>query len=113
MNVLDNIKKNAHDSGFAEGYEKGYEKGFKKGVDASVKVILYGVIQFLGDKRGWHRRSIFEAIRWLHKHSEMILENYTTFDEVVEAVRSEYGIICEDTRFMLLSDEAWEEVKGT
>ena len=105
MNVLSCQKKRM------EEYQKGYEEGLKKGVKEAVKVNLYQVIQYLGDKRGWKREQIFKALLWLHKHAEMILEDYTTFDEVVEAVAEEYGIVYieENENFALLAEEAWRE----
>mgnify|MGYP006896834360 CR=1 FL=1 len=42
----------------------------------------YQIIQYLGDKRGWCRESIFRALLWLHKHAECLLEDLTTFDEL-------------------------------
>ena len=98
MNVLGCPKKRKED------YDQGYEKGFETGVSFAIKVILFQVIQYLGDKRGWKPERIFEALMWLHKHAEMMLENYTTFNEVVEAVREEYGIVYEDGKFILIND---------
>lgn len=105
MNVLGLQKKRSND------YENGYKNGFKVGVKAAVKVLSYQMIQYLGDKRGWKREQIFKALLWLHKHAEMILEDYTTFDEVVEAVAEEYGIVYieENENFALLAEEAWRE----
>ena len=107
MKVLGLHKKRTQD------YESGYKQGFKTGVNAAVKVLSYQIIQYLGDKRGWCRESIFRCLLWLHKHAEMILEEYTTFDEVVEAVAEEYGIVYTDDgengNFALLTEEAWHE----
>lgn len=102
MNVMQSRKR------IARQQERGYEQGFQVGVNAAVKVNMFAVIQYLGDKRGWKRERIFDALQWLHKHAEMILEELTTFDEVVEAVKEEYGIIEEDGVFYLLSDAEME-----
>lgn len=98
MNVLACRKKRNDD------YMKGYEEGLKKGVQTAVKINLYQVIQYLGDKRGWKRERIMEAITWMHKHADMLLEDYTTMPEVEEAVLTEYGIKYEDGNFILLEE---------
>lgn len=103
MNVLGCPKKRGKD------YEQGYDKGFKTGVKVSIKIMMFGVIQFLGDKRGWKRERIFEALQWLHKYAEMQIEEYTSFKEVVEAVREEYGIVEEDGIYYELSEEEWKK----
>lgn len=106
MNVMGCIKKRTKD--YEQGYEKGYEAGRVEGVKFAVKFLLYSMIQFLGDKRGWTRESIFKAILWVHKHAEMINEELTTFDEVMEAVKDEYGIVFDDERFVLLQEGEWK-----
>ena len=103
MNVLTRYKNRSKD------FENGYKHGFEEGVKAAVKINLFQVIQYLGDKRGWKRERIFEALLWLYKHAEMILEDYTTFDEVVEAVKEEYGIIYDNGSFILLDEKEWKE----
>lgn len=102
MNVLGMAKKRSND------YQNGYSKGFEQGVKAAILINLYQVIQFLGDKRGWKRESIFDALQWLHKHAEMILEDYTTFSDVRQAVEEEYGIVEKDGIFYMLSAAEWE-----
>ena len=102
MNVLGAVKRRSED------YKKGYDLGFQKGVQVSVRVLMFGLVQYLGDKRGWKRERIFEALQWLHKHAEMQVEDYTTFDEVVEAVKKEYGIVIDnDGVFHLLTESEW------
>ena len=104
MNVLKTYKNRRKD------YEDGFNAGVEQGIRESIKYILMAVIQYLGDKRGWKRERIFSAIMWLQKHAVMILEDYTTFDEVIEAVKDEYGILYEDNNFVFLPDEEWNEV---
>lgn len=95
MTVMGCKKKRTQD------YEQGYEAGRIDGVRFAVKFMLFSVIQFLGDKRGWKRESIFRAVMWLHKHAEMIGEELTTFEEVIEAVKEEYGIYYKDGKFIM------------
>lgn len=92
-------------------FKKGYDLGFKDGVKIAVEVILYSVIQYLGDKRGWKRERIFDALLWLHKHAEMLLEEYTTFPEVQEAVLEEYGIGFKDGKFILYEEKKNADTK--
>ena len=96
MNVLACRKKRNQD------YLKGYEEGLKIGIKTAVKVNLYQMIQYLGDKRGWKRERIIEAIMWIHKHAEMLLEDYTTMPEVEQAVLEEYGIKFVDGNFVVV-----------
>lgn len=98
MNILTCAKKRGKD------YEKGYADGVTAGIKIAIKVNMLQFIQFLGDKRGWRRESIFAAMQWTHKHAEMILEDYTTLKEVEEAVKEEYGIIYKDGTFYLLEE---------
>ena len=98
MKCLDRYKHRNSD------FRSGYDKGVADGISIAIKVLMYQVIQYLGDKRGWTRESIFKALMWMHKHSEMLLEELTTFDEVVEAVKEEYGIIYEDGAFKLIDE---------
>lgn len=98
MNVLTCQKKRNDD------YRKGYDEGVKNGIQIAIKVNLYQVIQYLGDKRGWKRERIMEALLWMHKHAEMLLEDYTTFPEVEQAVLEEYGIKYEEGSFILLEE---------
>lgn len=102
MNVLACRKKRNQD------YMHGYDEGLKVGIRTAVKVNLFQVIQFLGDKRGWKRERIFEAILWMHKHADMLLEDYTSMPEVEEAVKEEYGIIYDDGNFILLGKDEFE-----
>ena len=95
-----------------EAYEAGRKKGFDEGVQIAIKVNLFQVIQLLGDKRGWKRERIAEAVKWLVKHADMMLEDYTTFQEVMDAVKDEYGIVYRDGSFIMLTDEAWETMKN-
>ena len=76
----------------------------KAGIRTAVKVNLYQVIQYLGDKRGWKRESIMKALLWMHKHAEMLLDDYTTMPEVEQAVLEEYGIRYNDGNFELLEE---------
>lgn len=103
MNVLSVQKKRSKE------YEQGYALGLKRGIEVAVKVMMFQITQYLGDKRGWNRESVFKALVWLHKHAEMILEDYTTFDEVVEVVAEEYGIVWDDGKMLLLTEEAWRK----
>lgn len=98
MNVLACRKKRNDD------YMKGYDDGVKNGIKTAVKVNLYQVIQYLGDKRGWKRERIMEAIMWMHKHAEMLLEDYTTMPEVEQAVLEEYGIKFVDGNFVMMEE---------
>ena len=98
MNVLACRKKRNDD------YMKGYDDGVKNGIKTAVKVNLYQVIQYLGDKRGWKRERIMEALKWLHKHAEMLLEDYTTMPEVEQAVLEEYGIKFVDGNFVMMEE---------
>ena len=102
MNVLACRKKRNQD------YMQGYDEGLKVGIRTAVKVNLFQVIQFLGDKRGWKRERIMEALLWMHKHADMLLEDYTSMPEVEEAVKDEYGIIYEDGNFILLGKDEFE-----
>ena len=102
MNIMSTYKHRKQD------YKQGFDAGVEQGVRESIHYILMAVIQYLGDKRGWKRERIFEAIKWLQKHAVMLLEEYTTFPEVVEAVKNEYGILYEDNNFILLPDEEWQ-----
>lgn len=99
MNVLGCIKKRGKD------YQQGFDAGVKEGIKVAIKVNLFQVIQFLGDKRGWKRERIMDALLWIHKHAEMLLEDYTTFPEVEEAVLEEYGIKYDNGSFILLEEK--------
>lgn len=103
MKVLDRYKQRSKD------FHAGYEKGLQSGINAAIKVMMFSIIQFLGDKRGWKRERIFEGCQWLRKHAVMMNEELTSFDEVVEAVREEYGIVERDGKFYLLSEKEWKE----
>lgn len=99
MKVLALDKKRSKD------YKAGYEYGFKRGVFAAVKVNYYGVIQYLGDKRGWRRESIFEALRWCRKHLEMMQDkDITSLEEVEASIKEEYGIVWNGSDFELVPD---------
>ena len=95
MNVLSRFKQQEKDD------KRAFEKGRAEGVREAVQFILFSVIQFLGDKRGWKPERIMEAVVWIQKHAMMVDEGYTTFSEVVEAVREEYGIVYENGVFSL------------
>lgn len=99
MNILACQKKRSQD------YAKGHDDGVKDGIRVAIKVIMFGVVQYLGDKRGWKRERIFEALQWLQKYAEMQVEEYTTFHEVVDAVETEYGIIEKDGIFYMLQED--------
>ena len=101
MNVMTTYKHRKQD------YKKGFDDGVKEGVRCSIQDILFAVIQYLGDKRGWKRERIMEAIKWLNKHAAMLIEDYLTFPDVVEQVRDEYGILYKDGAFYMLSDKEW------
>ena len=103
MNILQSMRKRN------EQQQKGYQEGFAAGVAIAIKVNLFAIIQFLGDKRGWKRESIFDCLLWLHKHAEMILEDYLTFDSVREQVEDEYGIVEDNGIFSLLPEKEWQE----
>jgi len=105
MNILACQKKRSQD------YAKGHDDGVKDGIRVAIKVIMFGIVQYLGDKRGWKRERIFEALQWLQKYANMQVENYTTFKEVVEAVKDEYGITENDGIFYLLTDEGMKNEK--
>ena len=102
MNVLTSYKNRKKD------YQSGFDAGVEQGVRESIHYILMAVIQYLGDKRGWKRERIFDAILWLNKHAVMLIEEYTTFPEVADAVKDEYGIVYDDGRFILLPEEEWK-----
>jgi len=95
-----------------DAYDEGMKAGRDEGIAVAIKVNLFQIIQFLGDKRGWKRESIADALRWLVKHADMMLEDYTTFKEVVDAVRDEYGIVYRDGQFIMLTEESWEKLKN-
>lgn len=98
MKVLNCVKARKKD------WADGFEEGRKEGVRMAVEFIMFSVIQFLGDKRGWKRERIMEAVKWIAKHANMIEEEYTTFPEVVEAVRDEYGIVYQDGAFGMIEN---------
>ena len=95
MNCLDRFKKQQ------KADKSAFENGRDEGVRQAVQFILFSVIQYLGDKRGWKPERIMEGVSWIHKHAMMIDEGYTTFDEVMEAVEEEYGIKYENGVFSL------------
>lgn len=103
MNILSTLKSRNRQQ------EKGYQDGFAAGVDIAIKVNLFAIILYLGDVRGWKRERIFDCLLWLHKHCEMILEDYMTFDEIIENVGDEYGIIQKNGTFYLLPEKEWKE----
>lgn len=96
MNVMSVQKQRKKD------YVEGYEAGRKEGVRQCVEFMIYSMIQFLGDKRGWKAERIMQAVSWIAKHAMMIDEDLTTYEEVQEAVKEEYGIILKDGRFCLI-----------
>lgn len=102
MNILACQKKRSQD------YAKGHDDGVKDGIRVAIKVIMFGVVQYLGDKRGWKRERIFEALQWLQKYAEMQVEEYTTFKEVIASVKEEYGIVENDGVFYMLTEEEME-----
>lgn len=106
MNVLACRKKRNQD------YMSGYDEGVKIGIKTAVKVNMFQMIQYLGDKRGWKRERIVEAILWIHKHAEMLLEDYTSMPEVEQAVLEEYGIKFADGNFILLEDGEYKHVQS-
>lgn len=106
MNVMSVQKKRSKD------FEAGYKKGREVGIHQATIVNVFQFIQYLGDKRGWKRERIFDAILWIHKTAECVVEDLTTFPEIMEAVKEEYGIVLDGDKFCLLSEKAWEEVKS-
>lgn len=92
-------------------YNEGKDDGFKEGVNIAIKVNLYQFAQYLGDKRGWNRYSIFRALRWMEKHANMMLENYMSFDGVMNQVKEDYGIVWHDGQFFLLTDAELERIQ--
>lgn len=88
MNVLNCKKKTAID--------KAYEDGKREGVNNAVQFMLYAFIQYFGDERGWKTESVLKGIRRIHRKATMILEDYTTYEEIKEAVKDEYGIVIKD-----------------
>ena len=105
MNILSCQKKRNQD------YSKGYDDGVKNGIRVAIKVIMFGVVQYLGVKRGWKRERIFEALQWLQKYAEMQVEEYTTFKEVIASVKEEYGIVENDGVFYMLTEEEMKNAK--
>lgn len=98
MNVLACKKKRNKD------YNDGYAAGREEGINNAVEYMLLSFIQFLGDKRGWSIESILKAVKWVHKHAVMIVEEYTSYGEVKTAVKEEYGIIIDDGRIIFNPD---------
>lgn len=96
---------------YEKGYQDGNDAGFKDGVQIAIKVMMFQFAQFLGDKRGWNRHSIFRAMRWLNKHADMMIEDYMSFDGVMNQVREEYGIVYDNDQFMLMSDFEYERMR--
>ena len=88
MNVL-NCKKKTDK-------QRAYDEGYNQGLRDATEYMLYSYIQFLGDERGWKTESILKGIKRIHRKATMILEDYTTYEEVKEAVKEEYGIVIED-----------------
>lgn len=103
MNVLGPIKKRSKE------YHAGFEAGRKMGVQQATIVLIMFFVQFLGDKRGWKRERIFDAIIRIQSNAESVSGEWTTFPEVVDAVRKDYGIIYQDGKFCLLSEREWKE----
>ena len=100
MNVLSVQKQRRKD------YVDGYAAGRKDGCRQCVEFMIYSMIQYLGDKRGWKPERIMEAVAWIAKHAAMIDEELTTYTEVQEAVKEEYGIILKDGSFCLMDKSA-------
>lgn len=88
-------------------------KTYEDGVSDGVVFLLYSMAQYLGDKRGWKPRSILRAIKWLHKHAMMVDENYTSYLEVREAVKNEYGIVIEDGQIKFCEEWIGADANGT
>lgn len=88
MNVL-NCKKKTDK-------QRAYDEGYNQGLRDATEYMLYSYIQFFGDERGWKTESILKGIKRIHRKATMILEDYTTYEEVKEAVKEEYGIVIED-----------------
>ena len=85
-------------------YNGGYVDGTRDGVRKAVEFMMYSMIQYLGDKRGWKRERLFEAVKWIAQHAIMISEDLTTFPEVVQAVHDKYGIIIDDGKIIMLEE---------
>ena len=105
MTVMGALKKRGAD------YQRGHEDGVKDGVQTAVRLLLTQFGIYLGDKRGWKRERIFDAILWIHKHATMIIEGYTTFEEEAADLAADYGIVYEDGNFSLLTDAEMERRK--
>lgn len=96
MNVLNCIKKTEAEKAYEKGYEKGKAEGKQEGVNNAVQFMLYAFVQFFGDERGWKTESVLKGIRRIHRKATMILEDYTTYQEIKDAVKEEYGIVIEN-----------------
>jgi hypothetical protein len=92
MNVLNCRKKRNED------YTAGYKAGRKEGCQQAVEFLMMSFAQYMGDKRGWKPNRIADALRWIFKQVTMIDEGYTTYAEVKQAVKDEYGIEFVDGR---------------
>lgn len=97
MNVL-NCKKKTDK-------QRAYDEGYNQGLRDATEYMLYSYIQFFGDERGWKTESILNGIKRIHRKATMILEDYTTYEEVKDAVKDEYGIVIENGQVMF--DTKW------
>lgn len=101
MNVLNCIKKTEAE----KAYEKGKAEGKQEGVNNAVQFMLYAFVQYFGDERGWKTESVLKGIRRIHRKATMILEGYTSYQEIKDAVKEEYGIVIEDGQIKF--DPSW------
>lgn len=109
MDAYKSWKKRTGD--YRAAYNDGHDAGFKEGVNIAIKVNMFQFAQFLGDKRGWNRYSIFRALRWMEKHADMMLTDYMSFDGVMNQVKEDYGIVWKDNQFFLLTDAELERIQ--
>ncbi len=73
----------------------------EESINQTLNFVLISFATYLGDKRGWKPKRIWEALKWIEKHTLMISENYTKFNEAKQALFDNYGLLFTDKGVMI------------
>lgn len=74
-----------------------------------IETMLIFFATYLGDKRGWKPERITEALKWIHKMAEMVLEDYVTVESAKYALVNDYGVLIEDGHVYTLTTQGRED----
>ena len=85
--------------------EEGYTLVKNEATNQTINYMTMAFAAYLGDKRGWKPKRIFEALAWIEKFAIKMSEDYKTLEAVKESLKEKYGLVFTDTGVI------FEEVK--